>query len=310
MTDPHNTSAPYPPVRHSLVPWVIGMGLLAAGIAFYSLTMGSRAAKLYAPLADAAMVIKFEAALGHLWLEEALTGDREVGIADVLKHLDRSEWYARAMLEGGENAEGVFIPLDDPELRRKIEGVLVKIDDFRLIAKKRWAAREQSDIGTETDKRFDAVFEDLLNQADEVETALQIATARDLARFRILQTVLIAIVLGLSVLVAFSVRYYQRQNALDTVALRDSEERFRTLVRNIPGVSYRCELDEHWTMIFISDEAKTLTGYPDSDFLQNQVRSFASILYSQDKQGVQDVVKQKAAGKNPFEIEYRIHRQF
>jgi len=50
--------------------------------------------------------------------------------------------------------------------------------------------------------------------------------------------------------------------------LRESEEKFRSLVGNIPGVSYRCRCDDQWTMEFISDEVKILTGYPASDFLQ------------------------------------------
>ena len=60
-------------------------------------------------------------------------------------------------------------------------------------------------------------------------------------------------------------------------ALRENEERFRTLVENIPGTTYRCVCDRHWTMFFISDEVEVLTGYPASDFLQNRVRSFASM---------------------------------
>ena len=38
------------------------------------------------------------------------------------------------------------------------------------------------------------------------------------------------------------------------LALRRSEERFRTLIENIPGAVYRCLADEDWTMQFISDE--------------------------------------------------------
>ena len=52
-------------------------------------------------------------------------------------------------------------------------------------------------------------------------------------------------------------------------ALRESEEKYRSLITNIPGVSYRCRCDEQWTMEFISDEVRNLTGYPASDFLQN-----------------------------------------
>ncbi len=36
---------------------------------------------------------------------------------------------------------------------------------------------------------------------------------------------------------------------------------FEALVRTIPGVTYRCLMDSDWTMQFISDHVKTLTGY-------------------------------------------------
>ena len=38
-------------------------------------------------------------------------------------------------------------------------------------------------------------------------------------------------------------------------ALRESEERYRTLVSNIPGMTYRCVFDDDRTMEFLSEES-------------------------------------------------------
>ncbi|MGK7894127.1 MAG: PAS domain-containing protein, partial [Xenococcus sp. (in: cyanobacteria)] len=54
------------------------------------------------------------------------------------------------------------------------------------------------------------------------------------------------------------------------VALRQSEEKFRNLVDNIPGAVYRCACDEHWTMELLSDAIEEIAGYPASDFIDNQ----------------------------------------
>ncbi len=89
-------------------------------------------------------------------------------------------------------------------------------------------------------------------------------------------------------------------------ALREGEERYRTLVANIPGTTYRCACDEHWTMEFFSDAVETLSGYPCSDFLQNSVRSYASIIHPEDVQRVEDTVMQCVDSRSPFTIEYRI----
>jgi PAS domain S-box-containing protein len=91
-------------------------------------------------------------------------------------------------------------------------------------------------------------------------------------------------------------------------ALRESEERFRTLVANIPGVSYRCICNQDWTMEYISDEVETLTGYRPSDFLGNQVRSYASVIHPDDRQMVQSVVTDGVRKREPFAMEYRIVR--
>ena len=88
--------------------------------------------------------------------------------------------------------------------------------------------------------------------------------------------------------------------------LKKSEEKIRSLVGNIPGVSYRCRCDEQWTMDFISDEVKNLTGYPASDFLQNAVRSWASIMHPEGKEASDERVMKRINRKEPYTTEYRI----
>jgi hypothetical protein len=91
---------------------LVGITTLAIALVMgYSLYNGNIMAVRYAPLVDAAMEIKFEVTIAHLWFEEMISGDRTVDIEDVWGHLDQSRWYAEAMLEGGENPEGKFVPL-------------------------------------------------------------------------------------------------------------------------------------------------------------------------------------------------------
>ncbi|MCP4397318.1 MAG: PAS domain S-box protein [bacterium] len=90
--------------------------------------------------------------------------------------------------------------------------------------------------------------------------------------------------------------------------LRQNEERFRTLVENIPGVTYRSACDEHWTVEFISAAVELISGYPAADFLRNAVRSYASIIHPEDQQIVEDSVMERIEQKKPFTIEYRIVR--
>lgn len=88
--------------------------------------------------------------------------------------------------------------------------------------------------------------------------------------------------------------------------LQGSEERYRTLVANIPGVSYRCLYDERRTVEFISNEVEALTGYPASEFIQNRGRTLASIMHPEDARMVGDAVARAVESKEPYTLEYRL----
>jgi PAS domain S-box-containing protein len=89
-------------------------------------------------------------------------------------------------------------------------------------------------------------------------------------------------------------------------ALRLSEKRYRALVDHLDGIVYRCRLDADWTMLYMSPQARAITGYPVEEFLENQVRSFASIIHEEDRVHVERVVTEATRAGNPYEIDYRI----
>ncbi|MCC2641169.1 MAG: putative Hybrid sensor histidine kinase, partial [Nitrospira sp.] len=89
-------------------------------------------------------------------------------------------------------------------------------------------------------------------------------------------------------------------------ALAASEERFRSLVSNLPGAVYRCACDSDWTMEFLSEPIEHLCGYPASDFLVNRVRSYASVIDPSDRHMIERAVLDAVAQRRPFAIEYRM----
>lgn len=90
--------------------------------------------------------------------------------------------------------------------------------------------------------------------------------------------------------------------------LRESEEKFRSLVANIPGAIYRCGCDRDWTIKFISDAIAEISGYPAAEFIDNCVRSFASIIHPEDRALVKENILDSVEKKEPYVIEYRIIR--
>ncbi len=181
--------------------------------------MGKRLIARQAPLVDAAMEIKLELTTAHLWLEEALSGDQQATIEDVRRHLDEAAWYARAMLEGGRNAEGTFIPLDRPELRHSLRDVRSKIVQFHEITEQRWNARDSSGVDTHIDRRYDTLFEELMLLADAVETETQRAMAAETRMFFWLQGALVLGCMGLALFIGVVLHRY--------VAQRDRAERLQ-----------------------------------------------------------------------------------
>ncbi|MFA5083619.1 MAG: PhnD/SsuA/transferrin family substrate-binding protein, partial [Hydrogenophilaceae bacterium] len=87
--------------------------------------------------------------------------------------------------------------------------------------------------------------------------------------------------------------------------LAEREEQFRSLVTNIPGVVYRCAPDQDWTVHYISEHIRDLSGYPASDFIERR-RSYASIIHPDDVARVDQEVNDQVAAGHPFVLEYRI----
>src|ERR687895_1862583 len=95
---------------------------------------------------------------------------------------------------------------------------------------------------------------------------------------------------------------------LRAVRLRANEALLHSLVANIPGAVYRCACDEDWTMLWLSDEIATISGYQASDFIASRVRTFTSVIHPDDRGQVERSVMDGVAADRPFTIEYRIVR--
>ncbi|MFB2937675.1 PAS domain S-box protein [Aerosakkonemataceae cyanobacterium BLCC-F154] len=79
-----------------------------------------------------------------------------------------------------------------------------------------------------------------------------------------------------------------------------------SLINNIPGAIYRRRCDRDWTMEFISDAIADISGYSALDFIDNQIRSFASIIYSVDLEIIEQSIYESISYSKPYILEYRI----
>jgi PAS domain S-box-containing protein len=93
-------------------------------------------------------------------------------------------------------------------------------------------------------------------------------------------------------------------------ALRSSEEQMRSLIANIPGITFRCRNAPGWPLVFVSDAIETMTGYPASDFLGDPPkRLFGELVHPDDLPAVQQGGRIAIEQRRAFTLEYRIiHR--
>ena len=91
--------------------------------------------------------------------------------------------------------------------------------------------------------------------------------------------------------------------------IRDSEQRFRGLVTNIPGAVYRTRIADVWFMEYISDNIAEITGYAASQFIENRQRTFASLILEEDRPTCHLHIDRALAQQETFEVEYRIRHR-
>ncbi len=88
--------------------------------------------------------------------------------------------------------------------------------------------------------------------------------------------------------------------------LNESREQLHSIMSNLVGAAYRCKFDDNYSVEYFSEKLYSISGYPPSDFTNNAVRSFASIIYPDDLEICRNNISEAAKNKSAYEFEYRI----
>ncbi len=89
-------------------------------------------------------------------------------------------------------------------------------------------------------------------------------------------------------------------------SLLESERRLHTLMNHLPGMAYRCHNDADWTMEFVSQGVRELTGYPPEALIDSQRLSFAQLIHPSDRARVDAEVQACLAKGKPYRTIYRL----
>ncbi|MCX4187047.1 PAS domain-containing protein [Methylophaga sp. OBS4] len=86
----------------------------------------------------------------------------------------------------------------------------------------------------------------------------------------------------------------------------EAQEVIAHLFTNLPGIAYRGIADKHWTMLFLSQAVKEVTGYDAQDLIHNSVISFAELIHQDDQSRIKSEINQAVKENRSFQVEYRI----
>jgi PAS domain S-box-containing protein len=88
-------------------------------------------------------------------------------------------------------------------------------------------------------------------------------------------------------------------------AIREAEERYRTLVEQIPAVTYADSVEEPAATLYISPQAESMFGYSPQEWLAN--RDLLSTIVDPDDAGPwREAMARRARTGEPYKIEYRV----
>ena len=101
-------------------------------------------------------------------------------------------------------------------------------------------------------------------------------------------------------------RHEIAEHERDRRELEKREKSLAMLLDNLHGVAFRCANDKHWTMYYMSQGCKALTGYDRSEIIENRDLSYADIQHPDDRVRLDGVVQKAIDMNRSWDTTYRI----
>jgi diguanylate cyclase (GGDEF)-like protein/PAS domain S-box-containing protein len=102
----------------------------------------------------------------------------------------------------------------------------------------------------------------------------------------------------------FAVTLTERAGYLDNYRL--SEKTRLNLLENLPGMVYRCRMDENWTMEYVSEGCEDLTGYGVDSLLGNRDISYNEIIDEKYRKDLFEMWHRAVENRSMVKVEYEI----
>ncbi|MBM3344270.1 MAG: EAL domain-containing protein [Betaproteobacteria bacterium] len=96
------------------------------------------------------------------------------------------------------------------------------------------------------------------------------------------------------------------ERAARQLQLRDSERTLSELVRQLPALAFQRLPDAAWTMRFVSEACRELTGYEPAEFCGGAGRTWASIIAEDDVEAALQALALQLGEHGRYRVEYRV----
>ncbi len=89
-------------------------------------------------------------------------------------------------------------------------------------------------------------------------------------------------------------------------SVQDLTSSLEDLLTNLPGMIFRCLNESNWTMEYVSEGCKNLTGYNPDELINNAKIKFGDLIYPADRQRVWNSIQDAVRKNKYYEIKYRV----
>ncbi|HTJ51488.1 MAG TPA: PAS domain S-box protein [Cyclobacteriaceae bacterium] len=91
----------------------------------------------------------------------------------------------------------------------------------------------------------------------------------------------------------------------DELKLIKSEQKFRTLAENIPGIIYLCNNDSTYSMLYLNSKVRDITGYTEDEFISGRM-NFVQLYHPEDAPRIFEAVDRALSKRESFHLTYRL----
>jgi len=314
------------PVAWKMHLFILIVGLTAVGIVGYGFYSGNHINTVDAPLLQAAMKIRLEAATTNLLIEVLLGGGFVGDLEPVWQPLDDAFLNFQRIFRENEKKPPLLpfhADLAEPGLVETAESTL---SEFKQRGLERLTNKKNSFFEEDVDQKYRSTFNGLMGLLYTLEDNLRRSMAKNLALFRYSQKIMLGLCVLLIILAAIIFKRFENQRTMaffflkgvndqlqkeieqrisSEKAARASEERFRQLAENIMDLFWLEDLREPGSIVYVNPTFDLWWNRTPEDVYRNK-NLFWEIVHPEDRNSVIGSYQGFIKGMEEFDVKFRI----